>query len=867
MRHRGVRRFVVLIASTAAGLLPALAEEPKKDEPKKEPRNQLLLEAVVTDARPGRTESIVVLMGEAHVVFESLGKGNGPASKKNQQFLDVRAENAVAFTPPAAAIQKDGAPPIRALYAEGHVRLAQQIGTTPPFIIEADKLYVDLVAERAYAIDATVRAPGSTKPQPTVGPNPRTTPKSAATITLRAHKLRLEGTGSLVAEDGALSACDFGLPHEALEATRITIVQARPRKTPSALTAAAALGDLGATAIAHRAERDRPFRAFRDIMRHRAEPREGSDALLHAAEAPRFVEVEEPGARIRPPYTGEEGFGVPLPFPVGWETDWPFPDLRIGHSSKWGWYELAKIKVPLLHADVLHDSEDRHVREGADVTLQGGGGFYETRGGTGDLGAVYDYFAQGERILRGEVDGTYIHDRQLFDRNGSIIPDDERYWIHGVHQEELPLGVHLDAEFSRQSDRNYLLEWERSVALTQKEQETYVYLRRSWDDFGARFDARFRLNDFQSQVEDLPRARADWILTPVFAQPVLGGLYFTTGVEAAYFRRRFDDFLSITPLPDQKLAREDVVGRLDYKLSILDKIYVRAYGEGRFTDWSERQLPDGTTNHDSIERFLGTVGARAGTQFDAPFVLTDSGLTLRHVLIPEAGYEDRILDTRDPSTLVQLDETETYRPGSYFYARVRNRLQWADNPRGTGAHDLLDLTIEGRYFPTDERLDLGQRKWGTIYADGRLYMGTEGTLRGVCELDPNRHRLIRLDATASWLASRSVGKWLGDAERLYPDISFDVGYHELADISRAVGYAIDVRLTPSWGARFEELYDLDQRTFLEHRLIVRRYFHGFALELSGSWNPILHDTSISFSVIPFFEGDEPVTRPPLDFGD
>ncbi|MEZ0227906.1 MAG: hypothetical protein ACAI25_04725, partial [Planctomycetota bacterium] len=342
----------------------------------------------------------------------------------------------------------------------------------------------------------------------------------------------------------------------------------------------------------------------------------------------------------------------------------------------------------------------------------------------------------------------------------------------------------------------------------------------------------------------------------------LGGLYFTAKTEAAHFRRRFDDALNV---PDERLLRTDVEGRLDYKLGILDKAYFRAFGSGRFTDWTRRQLPDGTTEPDSVERFLGTVGARLGTQFDAPFVLSDSGLTLRHVLIPEAGYENRLLDTRDPSTIVQIDEVDTYRRGAYVYGRLRNRLQLAPDPSGKGSTELLDVVIEGRYFPTDERLAPQQRIWGTVFSDARLYLGHEGTLRAIAEVDPNRHRILRLDGTFTWLASRSIGSWAGVEGRVYPDVSLDVGYHEIADLSRFVGWGVDVRFTASWGARFEQLYDIDQKDFLRHRLIVRRYFHGFAFELSGSWDPILRDTRVTFSVVPFFEDLVSSPHPALDF--
>ena len=77
------------------------------------------------------------------------------------------------------------------------------------------------------------------------------------------------------------------------------------KKLPAALVVSAALGDVGGTAIGHKVQRDLPYRAFRDMTRQRAEPNEGSDAIFHATRDPRWVEVQGPGLRVRPPFLGD----------------------------------------------------------------------------------------------------------------------------------------------------------------------------------------------------------------------------------------------------------------------------------------------------------------------------------------------------------------------------------------------------------------------------------------------------------------------------------------------------------------------------------------------------------------------------------
>jgi hypothetical protein len=174
------------------------------------------------------------------------------------------------------------------------------------------------------------------------------------------------------------------------------------------------------------------------------------------------------------------------------------------------------------------------------------------------------------------------------------------------------------------------------------------------------------------------------------------------------------------------------------------------------------------------------------------------------------------------------------------------------------------VSVEGRYFPTDERLQPDREIWGTIYGDGRLYLGPYATWRTVTELDPMRHRLIRFESQITW----SVTRWLAslaeeagrDRRGLFPDVAIDGSYRELADLAKAVGWGATVRLTPSWSFRGEELFDLETDKFLRHRITVRRDFHGFALEVAGTYDPILRDTAFTFGIVPSF--DESSDVPP-----
>jgi hypothetical protein len=911
-RQGGLAWVVLVLAAGAAS--PAAAQEKPETPPApphdaKEDKGRAAVSLLSThdlELRKTGDEWTILLRGDVHLAIETAPEKPRPGAvdKHERQRLDLRADDAVVYVP----ARKDGLAPdpnrlataVRAFYGEGHVALIQETVKDVPskdgketetkrvgqaFRLESSRLWIDLVSERVVAFDAVATIPGGTKRQSTLGTAAPSQTSQQAEFTLRAEKLRLAGADAIEADKASLSVCDFGLPHEAIEAEKIRILvdaEQMRRKRPKALTACAALGDVGATWVAWRSERDLPFRAFREITRGKVKDREGSDAIHHAEQDPRSIVLEGAELRVRPPYFGEEGFGLPFPIPIPYDTDWLIPQVRIGHSSRFGYFALGELKVPILKQDVVHERTtnskedgDRHVREGLELDALVGGAEFEKRGPAGDPGFSYEYRdAQGTSVAKGQIRYFFLEDRADFDRNGTPVTRDDRYWLRGAHQQELNLGsdvakvmgaapvtsdslasladhVKLDAEVSKQSDRDLLFEYFRSVAYTQKEQETYVYLRRAWDEVGFRLIGKWRLNDFQSQTEELPSARLDILTFPLFVTDRFGGTYLTVHSEAAHLRTREDD--AVPNVPDERLARADVDTRLDYKLPIGNLLYAAAYAEGRYTIWSQSQDHTG-----ALDRVIGATGAHLGSQADAVLPFSIGDYWIRHVLIPEAGFEDRYYVSREPLDLIPVDEVETYKPQEYVFLRLRNRLQYAADADGKRARDFLDLTIEGRYFPKNEPLDPAQKQWATALGDGRLYFGDFGNWRTEVEVDPNRHRLLKLESTVTLLATRAGLAIAGRDPKgiAYPDIALNVGYHDVVDITRAVSWSFDVKLTPSWGFRVEEIYDFLQHSFLRHRVVVTRRFHNWALEGSGSYDPILHDTSFTFSVLPLLEDED-----------
>ena len=466
--------------------------------------------------------------------------------------------------------------------------------------------------------------------------------------------------------------------------------------------------------------------------------------------------------------------------------------------------------------------------------------YFERRGTAGDLQLSWKRRGATTRG-RGKLAAYGLTDRADADRVGTPIRNEGRYWIRGVLQEQLQhadwalhphwtrrQGVRVDGEFSRLSDAGFLLEYFRKVQQQEKEQETYVHLRSDVDALAVRLLARWRINDFQDQVERLPEARLDWIHVPLVSDPVWGGLYWDTRLTGGLLRRRAS---STSDESSYRAWRGDVQTGLAYKVS-LGPVQVRAFGAVRETGWSARQGGDQST-----DRFAAEAGWNAATLLWRRFV-TPWGIW-RHEMVPEVGTFHRWRVTQAPASLLAFDDTERVELADHVFLRFRTRLL-ADRtlPNGIRRRQKgVDLSLEARYALKTHGEDVG-RRWLYLRYDLRLNVLSWATARVRAEQNVNRGSLVDL----------SVGVEIQPAEPL----QLTVNYRELTGLVQvqALGWGFQWRLTPSWQLALEQQYDFISREFLRHRGRVTRFFHRFAFEVTISHDPQQNDTSASVSIAP-----------------
>lgn len=788
----GARALVPLVALVAAAAVvarPAAAQGRRPD-----PRRALPEFLRTTEVRFGRGEYDVVLdLPGGRAV---LG-GDVEIEAGERFFLYARA--VVLWGREVAAGSVRG---LEAVYAEGDVLLSMDDQS-----FAADAIFLDVERGEGRLANATLRSgadrpgirprPGARRGGPLgldgglgLGSFFRPGGFAPGALLARARLARVADDFSVFeGEDVLVSTCTFGEPHFGIGADSARVL----RRVPDLLGEEASEGDPdpGAPggAAGARAELARPRL---DIY--------GRTALL-------------------------------WPFGLEWDTEWSryIPRVRVGETGRLGTYVLSEIPV--------YQTAGIDAVAKLDYMSERGGGYganADWRGPPGDA-----------RTYAGTFDGYYIHDRGE-DRDGEDPPDD-RGRARLFHRDDLPYGLRREVEVSYISDRGFLPEYYEREAKTGKEQETAAYLRWLDGNMGATLLGRWRLNQFQTQVEYLPRARWHWIGEPILRDHMPGGWapYLSTTYEISSARRLFDedlDPLARAALHSDRVRRADFENRLDWPVPA-GPVQIDPFALARYTAFSQR-----LDSEAAIDRTALGAGAIFTTDAWREFRVTSHLLAvtgIRHIVTPSIGYVRVFYDDVEPDELIPIDEVEQVRREEYIPLSIRNRIQGGRRlgyaGLGQASVDLADILVETRYFPRSSAAapagsfvdPTARRRWDAIRADVRLNPADFLLARWKAEWDPNGGGLIRQDGTATLFPASGV--------------ALRVSYRFREDEYDAVGLGVIVPLlTDKWGFRAETQYDLRDDDFIENELAVFRRFHRFVL--TGLVSADFGEDDVRFSV-------------------
>ncbi|HEX6881845.1 MAG TPA: hypothetical protein VF530_00610 [Planctomycetota bacterium] len=479
-----------------------------------------------------------------------------------------------------------------------------------------------------------------------------------------------------------------------------------------------------------------------------------------------------------------------------------------------------------------------------------------------------------------KVDGSYLGSRGGLLDVGLEIESKDRYWF------DLYLGVAYDTGEDRgfirvdEDERDTLRTWLRSQgyfpkgrsawsfsytdqsdAAVQSEfyegrfqryerSENYLQWRRSHDENFVQGTVKVRLEDFRTDVEELPSFSGYRGRSPLFS---IGGhqVLFTGDARAEYLRRRQGtephspfglpaDFGDSDPdlfghpdgFGERDVLRLDTRQALEMPLVLGHGFKLTPFAFARATGWSE-----GQDEGDSPARFVAEAGARLGGSF-----WRRGGRGKMHQLAPFVEYRNELEREDEDGLPVPIDQVERYVTADVVRAGVRTRL--GVDERGS----TVDLDLAGAY--ASDRSDGA--------ADGWLPL--EVFLRFLVE--PFGHQFTIFHEGRFDLEERqtdysviSVGTHLG--QQWGVQLSHQRGRDQDAQpLFEAASVAALYRWTEKWEFEGRQSFSLLENERLDSSLVVRRYAHDLVMDIETKVREG-EGSSFGISVRPRFGYDPP----------
>ncbi len=667
-------------------------------------------------------------------------------------------------------------------------------------VLFAQQLYQHLLEQRGVLVEADAFGRSAFR-------------ESTIDVHVRAAALRTLGPRQLVAEDAQFSTCAYGHPHYHVESGTLTVTLRDPFATP------AADGTTAAPGIESLSLRDN------------------------------WLELDDSAFLPLPGFTArlDAGDGLPL------------KKVRAGHSKRFGSYletlwgaDLPEESLALQEALALDPK--RPLELGWELDVDG----YSRRGG--GLGPALQW--KVPELIEGEIGGFWIHDRRSDDFGVPFEIDHADRGRAYLRDRFTPIEHwRLDTEVQWLSDPGFQPEYFEREFKEEKEPESYAHLVRQEEQTRWRFLYRNRLNDFTTQVDQLPRAGFDHVGETLLKVPLPSFLEYerrpawlvlTQAHDIAHQRlHQADGVLA----DDERVLRADSLLDLSTTLS-LGPMSLRPFTAGRFTGWN-RDANDSSP----LGRGAGIAGARSEwmvhRNYDAWF--PSLGIDgLRHVVLFDADYMNVYDVSRDPAELVQIDDIDALTEREVYLLAVRQRVQTHRERRdvATGkvivsTENAFELDLEQPLYPQAQRDNIGPIAGTTA---GR----TAGPLHYDAVVRPGLRDKILRDAYA-W----SEGDWnfndgaldtvsVGAALQPTPDWTTLLSWRVTRGFSRVITGELDWRLTDKWSVALLEQYDLEQDNGLEHRYELRRHGHDFTLAFGFERDRGDGDLAFTFSLYPSF---------------
>jgi hypothetical protein len=470
-------------------------------------------------------------------------------------------------------------------------------------------------------------------------------------------------------------------------------------------------------------------------------------------------------------------------------------------------------------------------------------------------------------LYQGFLNTDYLHDRGRnlgndFDRQleaASPLQQADRGRTHAFHRQKLSDHWRAELEVNYVSDRDFLLEFFPNENRDEKEPETYGYLRGVYDTWAFTLLQRNRINDWQNQVEYMPKVGVYAVGQPL-PMEILSGLYFFTTTEVANLRWNFDEAHAL-PVDSRRILRVDTANELWYPLH-LGPVNVAPFVGGRWSWFQETLFEDSPE-----DRFVGTGGARAEVKAHHVYHVTWDliGLNdLRHIVSGEVRYTNAYACTIPSDDLIAYDHVEGADKFQEIAVSLTQRFQTkVGPPEKRMIIDFLTLHTAIEFYPDPER-DTTQRRiqnylspfnWITLppEPDGVTFAERRySNLFWFAELTPSGRLSLRADGEYNLKDRRPEVTDLTGSAAPFDWIQVSVGYYNSHDVTESVRVTTFLRPSPRLNLYALYGYDLHSRAVMERKVAAQWDFHDAYLEVSVSIDPIHDEKKYLVGVTPKF---------------
>jgi hypothetical protein len=702
----------------------------------------------------------------------------------------IRADRAIAWS-----VDGSAEPQIKELYVEGNITFRRlDPKTKKETVFRAERLYVDFVAQKVVAIDLKARTWSDRFKTP---------------LLLNAKEARSIAQGTLEATDIIITTCTYGDPDYRVLVARGTVKgeMAREKRTPYDLW---------------------PYESW-------------------------TVRGEGLSAEI----WGLPFFFFPAVALGSALSEFPIKSVRGGTTSRFGYYVYAdwglsirKGWVDRLNPWDAGAADDDRDKWGEFIVESD---WRQKRGFAGGLDYKY-----GWQWYSGYVDTYFLRDDEGPDpSNGfeqKFLPfENHRRWrARTFNRFDFADDWRFEVEASHLSDRHLLEEFFEKEFKEGKEQESVAYLRWIDGNVGGYLLERHRLNDFQTQLEYLPRAHvlvSDQALLPE-------SLTLSQHVDIAHLRLRQDEDVAA---PDARTWRGDALTELGLALD-LGFVSISPFTDVRVTAWEE------DLTETARERVLTTVGARAvATIHGVHDVMWESvGLRrLRHLMQVDVQFTDTLSKRiDDEAVLFRYDDVDVLDRFRELAIEIRHRFQTKVKQQDRlVTWEFLELGVEAEYYPKpgrdtttpDETNFAAPYHWITLAPSTSAGAFSErewSNLHWYVRFNPAWPLSVRMDGEYNPVDAQEEAREISVWTRPIDTMTLSVGEIFLKDVTTALSGSLKWQITEKWAIDVSAQYDFEADTFLKRRLQLSRDFHDFLFEVVYEDNESRDERKFYVTLVP-----------------